>query len=241
MAIQDKEPQNKQNQLFETEQQWQLTHPLVITLSGPSGVGKTTVGKALADAYRIPYFKLGEAFRAEQAEQGKQVLDFVARPISDDQKRDALVANEIEKSISTEQSEIVEARLSGWIARKIESGNEQNQGKTFNILLTTRDIAVRMKRVRKREKAIDPQLRLSDRMAREATLRRETGDWNNWRAADPDLNLLSASCSDNPHWIYHPDNPNQLYDLVIETDNLSVDQVTQRIHEELLTRGLVTQ
>lgn len=216
---------------------WQLAIP-VLTIAGPSGVGKTSVSKQLGELYGITPVKLGDRIREEAAQNGIQILDYVDRPPKDDQARDELVKRIITESIQTSVPTIIEARLSGWIGRMVEAENDID-GKVLTVLLTTIDQDVRFQRIAGRERNALGDTPLDVPTARRLTRSREQGDWQAWRRASPDLSYLNPTCPDDDLWIYNPKNPNGLYDIVIATDNMSVKEVSATIHQQLLARGLV--
>lgn len=220
---------------------YKLTAPL--TIAGPSGVGKTTVSRELGAWLGIKPVKLGDRIRKQVRREGGQVLDYVDRTEEEDQARDALVADILRESIAKNEPTIVEARLSGWIGKQVEEGlaEEGKPGKVITILLTTNDPHVRFDRLHRREKKKPGNHNLDQDESRRLTLSREEGDWQAWRRATPDLGYLNPSAPYDPHWIYNSNNPNKLYDIVIATDNMTVEQVTVVIQQELIARGLVEQ
>lgn len=55
----------------------------VVTLTGPPGSGKSTAGRAAADALHLAYVSAGELFRAEAARAGVDLAEFSRRAEAD--------------------------------------------------------------------------------------------------------------------------------------------------------------
>ncbi len=101
---------------------------MIITISGDSGTGTTTLARKLSSTLELPYFYAGSIFRSIADERKIRLLDFIDQP-GYDMSIDRQVDAEMITIMSTESRAIVEGRLSGYLAwrHKIPS---------FRILLT---------------------------------------------------------------------------------------------------------
>lgn len=101
---------------------------MIITISGNSGTGTTTLSRRLSNTLGFPYFYAGSIFRRIADEHKLQLLDLIEGSGYDD-KLDLQVDNEMVQIMSSQKDAIVEGRLSGYLAwhHKIPS---------FRILLT---------------------------------------------------------------------------------------------------------
>lgn len=92
---------------------------MIITLSGLPGAGKTTVGRAIGDRFKLRLISVGEAFRTMAKERGMTLSEFGKLAESN---------AEIDKTIDQEQSGIaeeggnvlIEGRLSGWMVKNAD-------------------------------------------------------------------------------------------------------------------------
>lgn len=244
---------------IETEitQQYRLLVP-VLAASGPSGVGKTTTMGLVAQLCGIEdLLTVGKIFRAEMASQGEQVLDGVKRPKSTDQRLNTLIAQQIRTSIRTKKPTLIEARLGPVMVRKFQATRRERkpeEREAVTILLTTINPNIPADRMQGRENELIrhenerrlgtdlPQLPyLTVEQVRLHTKNRQKEDWEAWKLADPDLALLqSNNCpGDDPNWIFNPDDPNGLYDIVLPNDDLDASQTAQELIKKLLHIGAI--
>lgn len=207
----------------------------VITISGYSGVGKTTVAHILKRLLHMRFEKVGgEKFRAwYEKTTGQKVLGFADRDPSVDSALDNYTSSRITHAIKTGRKVIVEARLGGWLAKRVEDEQEQ-PGKTFRILLGA-NAGVRVFRIRERENKKRAEMGLPplslnqvDKMTKE----REQKDLVIWRIAHPELANIDPLSEIN-----RDEHGEPIYDLTIDTSDLSVMQVADRIYRELQIRG----
>ncbi|MCD5409620.1 MAG: AAA family ATPase, partial [Methanocellales archaeon] len=89
---------------------------MIITLSGLSGTGKTTVGLAIGERFKLQLISVGEIFRMMAKNANMTLAEFGKLAESN---------AEIDKKIDREQSKIAEegdnvlidGRLSGWMVK----------------------------------------------------------------------------------------------------------------------------
>ncbi len=118
-----------------------------ITLSGPIGSGKTTVGKIIAERLGLSFISGGMIFRENARKRNMSVEEFVILAESDptvDQQQD----KEMLRILREDRSMVLESRLSGWLAYS-------NNIEAFKVFVdAARDI--RVKRIAERfEGSID--------------------------------------------------------------------------------------
>lgn len=219
--------------------------PDVITISGYSGVGKTTVGHILKRLLNMRFEKVGgERFRTwYEKTTGQKVLGFADRDPSVDIALDNYTAFRIAEATRVGRKVIIEARLGGWLAKKVEDerrhqeeAGEENPRQTFRILLRASE-GVRIFRLRKRineEGAKDGLPPLSLFQVERQTKQREQKDLAIWRRAHPELVNIDPLSEIN-----RDEHGERIYDLIINTDNLSVGEVADKIYRELQARGLL--
>ncbi len=113
-----------------------------MTISGPIGSGKSTVGRILSGKLGLEFFSGGYFFREQADSMGMTVEEFnIYAEAHDDVDRqlDGLIEN----FLRTHDNVVVESRLSGWICHR--SGIE-----AFKIFLSA-SLDVRYGRIAKRE------------------------------------------------------------------------------------------
>lgn len=219
--------------------------PDVLTISGYSGVGKTTVAYILKRLFHMRFEKTGgEKFREwYEKTTGQKVLGFADRDPSVDIALDDYTSLRIKQTIKTGRKVIVEARLGGWLAKKVENAQasqreprEEKPRQTFRVLLRASE-GYRITRLRRRineerEKADLPPLSFTQ-VAR-STREREQKDLAIWRRAHPELLNIDPLSEEN-----RDENGEPIYNLIVNTDNLSVVGVADKIYRELQARGLL--
>jgi cytidylate kinase len=86
---------------------------VIVAIGGPIGVGKTTVGRALAARLGVPLVSAGQVFRELARRRGVTVVELnrlAERDASIDRDLDRLQAEEARRGPC-----VVESRLSGWM------------------------------------------------------------------------------------------------------------------------------
>lgn len=206
-----------------------IPRPDVITISGYSGVGKTTVAHILKRLLHMRFEKVGgEKFREwYEKTTGQKVLGFADRDPAVDKALDDYTTSRVTQAIKTGRKIIVEARLGGWLAKRVEDEQEQ-PGRTFRILLRASE-GMRFSRIRDREGQT-----LSFNQVEKQTKEREKKDLAIWQIAHPELANIDPLSEIN-----RDEHGEPIYDLTIDTSDLSVMQVTDRIYRELQVRGLL--
>lgn len=168
-----------------------------ITISGPIGSGKSTVGKILARDMGYEFFSGGYFFREQAKAHHMTVEEFnlYAEDHPDiDRKQDEMIVDFIRKNDNV----VVESRLAGWMCHR-------NSIEAFKVFLTA-SFDTRLSRISRREGNRD---RLS-------TLLRTREESEKRRYLE----------------IYSIDyNSTEIYDLVINSDNLTAHRVAEQIYE----------
>lgn len=86
---------------------------MIITISGPTGSGKTTVARGLAERFHMRHISAGEVFRRMAEERGLSLLEF-SKLAEGDAALDREV-DERQRAMAREGNAIVDGRLSGWL------------------------------------------------------------------------------------------------------------------------------
>lgn len=237
-----------------------------LTISGPSGTGKTAVMEILSEKFDISparRFKTGKIIR-DITKTGNTIRGFMKRDEAVDQEIDN-VQKEIIRSADINSPFILEGRLAGVLATE-----ELTLHPNLNVvrMLFTAPSEVRMRRILKRslkdkgetvsslekeyEKALEQHADpgaieylsqrlleeksevLSLRTIKEKEKERENEDLKRWRKTHESLRGVTPF---NPA---NKDNKGKhIYNLVVHTGNLSVEQVVNQITEELVNQGLL--
>ncbi len=117
-----------------------------ITISGPIGSGKSTVGKIIAKKLDLSFFSGGSIFREQAKKHGMTVEEF--NIYSESHREIDLDLDNMQLSYLREHENIVfESRLAGWLC-------SQNGIEALKIFLDASE-NVRFKRVRNRETPAD--------------------------------------------------------------------------------------
>ncbi len=175
-----------------------------VTISGPIGSGKSSVGRKLASMLGYEFYSGGTFFRQLASQYGMTLEDFntyAEKHKEIDLKQDDLILD----FLRTHDNVVVESRLAGWLCHR-------NSVESFRVFLDA-PFTIRVVRVSHREDA-DPEL------IRRRVHERESSELRRYRD------------------FYNLDyREGQFYDLVINTEELSVDQVVTTIHEKLRLAG----
>jgi len=114
---------------------------VIITISGTSGSGKSTVGQLLKEKLKMNYIYSGQIFR-ETAKKYKMSLEEFGKYCENNENIDKEL-DEKQLNILKKGDIILEGRLAGWIAHK-------NNIQGLKIMLNA-DFETRIKRIIKRE------------------------------------------------------------------------------------------
>ncbi len=86
---------------------------MIVAIGGPIGVGKSTVGRALADRLGVPLVSAGEVFRELAQRRGVSVVE-LNRLAEDDPTIDRDL-DRLQAELARRGPCVVESRLSGWM------------------------------------------------------------------------------------------------------------------------------
>lgn len=198
-----------------------------MTVGGGPGTGTTSAVDLMSSQLEIPSFKAGELFRRWERRFGthSDVIGYVSRDPAVDIKIDEITERRMRAAMGENQPAIFETRLGGWIATKIGTDGP-------NILyVVSKDIGAQ--RVWRREKEKNPNFSKSVKKVKIELTERQRDDFKAWKTAHPDL----------------PGNPidpgfrignKRVYDIVINTDNLSVQEVVEQTYIELTKKGFLS-
>lgn len=204
-----------------------------LTISGPPGSGTSVASEGLAALYKIdkPVFHAGEMMREnERARTGKEIIGGHARDVQEDVTLDEWIKDEILHS-SIEGPVIVEAHLGGWVAKKTADEFSELLPPVFKVLLTASS-QERARRIQQRE--AQKGLIISVEEIKRLTRGRERKNKEAWRKAHPELKGIDPHSKENVDEKGEP-----IYDLIVDTTKLSIEQVVERINAALLEQGLV--
>lgn len=173
---------------------------MLITISGPSGTGKSVTAKLLSKKLGIPAIDVGALFRAMAKKRGMTVVEF-GQFIEAHPNIDRKLDESVIKKATASKNAILQSRLAGWMAKKYKVDS-------YKIWLGAAT-KVRAKRIADRE-GIPYEKALADMKLRDADNRRRY------------------------KLIYGLDvNDRSVYDAVIPTDTLSVDEVVSILLKKL--------
>jgi CMP/dCMP kinase len=124
---------------------------VVVTISGPTGSGKSTVAKFIARKLGVDYYSIGDYFRQSAREAGMDVKEFTEKA----SKEFHLQADNHVDELSKKGNIVIEGRLVGYMA----SGSDYRIYLTAPLkvraerIATRNEISIReaMKRVKERE------------------------------------------------------------------------------------------
>lgn len=112
---------------------------VVIAISGPHGVGKSTVAKRIAELFNLRYISAGQIFR-EKCKASKLTLEEFSKLAETSIEIDQSIENKTFKE-ALKGNVVIDAQLAGWITRNIQS---------IKIYLTA-PIEVRVRRIADRD------------------------------------------------------------------------------------------
>jgi len=131
--------------------------PLVVTVSGLHGSGKSTYAKALAEEFRLRYVSAGQLFR-DIAEAKRVSIEELIQITANDPEIDRLI-DERTKREAEKGDVILDGQLAAWMAKEIPS---------LKIFLTAPE-DVRVRRIAERDS-------VDSKMARTQTILRENAE-----------------------------------------------------------------
>ncbi len=222
----------------------------LITISGRSGTGKTTLGKFLSERYEIPFIKVGDEFfrKKTESETGNVPLGFMERGLNHDKWVDEKQKELIKEAILNNKPIILEGRLAGFLANEVLRSMKATPTQRDRVVRvqTTAHNDTRFERIRKRTISDvsrrtgisrevleqDPRYNIGT-IARE-TKKREKGDRERWKRVHrriEDIDIFKPSITDNKG--------RSIYSFSQSTNHYSVEEVEHIIHSVLLTKGLV--
>lgn len=139
---------------------------MIITISGESCTGTTTLTRNLSRALNIHCFMAGELFREILASQSKSVMDMIEEE-KNDFTLDKLVDGKMIMLLQNEKNAIVEGRVSGFLAWKYNIPSKR--------ILLTSTIETKTQRLMMREKEKTPEV------AMKKILTRDAEDWKRYQ------------------------------------------------------------
>ena len=175
-----------------------------VTISGPIGSGKSTVGRKLAKALNFKFFSGGTFFRELARKHNMSLEDFNVYAESHpeiDAQQDQLILDFLRENDDV----VVESRLSGWLCQR-------NGVDAFKIFIDA-SREERIRRVSGRESTN------FDRTA-EHLIKREESEIKRYK----ELYDIDYKITD-------------IYDYVINTDNISAEEVVLDIYDKLSNRN----
>ena len=88
---------------------------MLITVSGPAGVGKSTLAEGLADALGYDHVSGGDVFRELADERGVSLVEF-NRLAEEDDQIDRALDRRLRETARENEDLVLESRLAGWMA-----------------------------------------------------------------------------------------------------------------------------
>ena len=168
-----------------------------ITISGPIGSGKSTVGRILSSRLNYRFFSGGYFFREQARNHGMSIEEFniyAEKHPEIDRKQDDMIV----EFLRSHDNVVVESRLAGWMSHI-------NNIPAFKVFLTA-SMETRLSRISRREGGGESLLNLLKE--REKSERRRY------------LEIYSIDYDTT-----------EIYDLVINSDQLTAEQVADKIYE----------
>lgn len=206
----------------------------VLTISGESGTGKTSIARFLSDWYSCELFTVGEFFRKKFP---NRMIGYQERDPKVDREADEEIRRRTISALKDGKPLIIEGKMAFTVAQELLQSNElTDEEKTListSIIIASED--VRMQRIYQRElqKAKEKSRKpLSYQEIVVKTLSREEKDMLAWSIVHSELK------SENPFDVSNPD-VRQKYKLVIDANTGDQNTVAARFHKQLLEKGLV--
>lgn len=207
----------------------------VATLSGDPGTGTTATAELLSKVLGIKFTERGEIFKRWDRRFGEKtgVIGYAPRDVEVDKAMDRKTETIMRKSNDTRNPLLVESRLGGWIAKRLQDEGKIEAGP--RILLTASD-EIAAKRVQERESRKNASFNKTTEQVKADLAERRELDLEQWWKATP---KMAGQNPMSPDFTYT--NGERVYDIVINTDTLPVGQVVEIIYSQLLTRGYLKQ
>lgn len=177
-----------------------------LTISGPIGSGKSSVGKKLAERLHYRFFSGGTFFRQLASEYGMTLEEFnryAESHVEIDKKQDDLILNFMRGN----DNFVVESRLAGWLCYK-------NEVDSFRIYVDA-PFDTRVERVSGREDE-------AEEVMRDLVAEREDSELKRY------AEFYGVDYRDPEY-----------YDLIINTDHHSVEEVVNEIYGKIRLAGNV--
>lgn len=174
---------------------------MILTISGLHGTGKSTIGKRIAELFKLQYYATGEVFR-KLATKHKMTLSEFTEYAENNPEIDKKLDEKINK-IAKKDKVIIDSQLSAYILKDKAD---------IKIFLQC-DLETRVKRMCERDGC-------SYKTKVDETLRREFSEANRFKQL----------------YNYDLENENtkkQLYDVIIDTKNLTIDEVVNQLASEI--------
>lgn len=206
----------KARELAPYKENWRVNFG-ILTISGDSGTGKTTLADYLALIYKITEernIKVGQIVR--DIMQRPRQESFIQRESSVDSSVDDEQEN-IMKKANSELPFILESRLGGFLSYEVKA-NSSRKLPIVSILLTAS-----MDKIVERVRFRRPELSRDQIIQKEKE--RAEGDLRLWKSIHPNL--------DNPY-------DHKYFDLVIDTDPMKPEDVFRYLHNWLLRNNWVS-
>lgn len=207
----------------------------VATLGGGPGTGTTATVELHSKRLGVKFTARGEVFKRWDRRFGEDtgVIGFAPRTVSVDQALDEKTENRMKRANDTQSPLIVESRLSALIAKKLQNEGRIQQGPRI-LLTASNDIAAH--RVWRRENKKKKDFTKTVKDVKANLQERRAKDLEQWWKAYPELSGKNPMDPD-----FRDENGEKVYDIVIDTNNITVVQVEELLYSELIKRGYLTQ
>lgn len=204
-----------------------------LTISGPSGTGKTTTGLEMVIKYGIPV-KMFRKVGAEMRDDIGDMLGYQDRPLSKDIELDELQALLI-RGATIDNPFILEGRLSGiFKAAEVRKAREIGIDLPVVSFIFICELTERISRITNRWNEDHPEDQKTLQEVKKSTLEREKKDLKTWQKAHPEL------VTGNPFNPGLRDRDGRLvYDKHISTTGKSIDDVIEEIHRYLKEKEFI--
>lgn len=177
-----------------------------ITISGPPGVGTTTIAKAVSEHFNLRYVSTGELFRKIAQERGLEVENLSATAEKEvDLEVDKACIDELQKG-----NVVIESELAAWAKELAKQLGKTLDREVINILLTA-TLETRANRIFNDEKARTAENYSSVEEVKEKIGKRFTEDKRRYKE------YYNIDLDDR-----------SVYDLVIDTELLTKEEVINK-------------